>query len=406
MFSSVMGLPVSDSSRTAKTSKDHLLEVAVSMLQKHGLEYITSDRVLRESHVSKGSLYHHYEDFQDLIEDAQIHLYTEHVINTLEGLITFVRKNQNPEDVRAQFKNLVRAPETVGSVFFREQKFAIAYAGTRSERMRKKLAPVQELLTQKWILIAEICKQRDWVSPDLDSRAISILLQSTIIGKILDDNSSLHLDFDQWVKALDYIFDVVFFGNLGNYAHSKEHEQNSGIAAEPERYLLQLEENADTSSYVKNFIDSIYKMYKIEIISSAHADEALKLYLTNSDSPNFTNESQDQIPTSTFSNMWKGNNTVYGAFYDNKLVGFVNCKSDSREAEVEKCIIDRSHRGKGIATALVSFLILSKLNKGITSFVSEEDRTVPARLEIMSQLGFKPDANLKSGSPKDVSFAN
>ncbi|MEI8067228.1 MAG: TetR/AcrR family transcriptional regulator, partial [Actinomycetes bacterium] len=122
---------MSESRPTLKATKKHLLEVAAFLLQKHGQENITSDLVLLESHVSKGSLYHHYEDFQDLVEDAQLYLYTQHVINTLEGLITFVRRNENPDDVRNEFQKLIRAPETVGSVFFREQKFEIAYAGSR-----------------------------------------------------------------------------------------------------------------------------------------------------------------------------------------------------------------------------------------------------------------------------------
>ena len=211
---------MSESRPTLKATKKHLLEVAAFLLQKHGQENLTSDLVLLESHVSKGSLYHHYEDFQDLVEDAQLYLYTQHVINTLEGLITFVRQNENPDDVRYEFQKLIRAPETVGSVFFREQKFEIAYAGSRSERMRKKLAPVQESLTQKWIVIAEICQERGWAHSELNSRAISILLQSTIIGKILDDNSSHHVDLEQWIKVIDYIFDVMFFGKLDIYGFS------------------------------------------------------------------------------------------------------------------------------------------------------------------------------------------
>jgi AcrR family transcriptional regulator/GNAT superfamily N-acetyltransferase len=373
-----------------KPTKDHLLKVVMHLLENISLEEITSDLVLHESHVSKGSLYHHFEDFQDLVEDAQILLYSQHVETTLENLIGFVRNNPDPEKVRNAFKDLIRAPNTIRSTFFREQKFAISFAGSRSPRMRRKLAPVQEVLTQKWIQIAEICHERQWVNPELDSRAISILLQSTVMGKILDDNSLEHVDLDEWMKALDYIFDVVFFGNL-------EQPESSPLAAvspksenEIKEYSLEINKEVDTSSYVKNFIDSIYKMYKIEMITSDHADEALQLYLKNSDNPNFADVIEKDIPFSSVPNIWESNQTVYGAFYDNKLIGFVNCRTRATEAEVDKCIVDRNHRGNGIATALVSFLILSKLNKGVSRFVSHEDQLVPARLKIMTQLGFKP----------------
>ena len=49
-----------------------MIETVVNLLQTQSVDEINSDQVLEISGISKGSMYHHFEDFSDLIEHAQV----------------------------------------------------------------------------------------------------------------------------------------------------------------------------------------------------------------------------------------------------------------------------------------------------------------------------------------------
>ena len=49
-----------------------LLRTTLDLLEAHDPDDVTVDMVLSASGVSKGSLYHHYRDFNDLLDRAQV----------------------------------------------------------------------------------------------------------------------------------------------------------------------------------------------------------------------------------------------------------------------------------------------------------------------------------------------
>ena len=60
----------SDMARVAHPTKSKLVETATRLLKTHKPSEISVDLVLSESKISKGSLYHHFADLDELIETA------------------------------------------------------------------------------------------------------------------------------------------------------------------------------------------------------------------------------------------------------------------------------------------------------------------------------------------------
>ena len=53
-----------------------LLDAAIELLGDNPIEQVTLAAVLERSGISNGSLYHHFEDFQDLVEQAIVERFT------------------------------------------------------------------------------------------------------------------------------------------------------------------------------------------------------------------------------------------------------------------------------------------------------------------------------------------
>ncbi len=400
---------MSEAAVLGESTKDRLLSVAIQFLESQPFDSITSEQIIIESGFSKGSLYHHYADFSDLMEAAQVRRFSNYVRETLEDLIAYVENNTDPILVRRSFHELALSEQFTDSLSFRLKRFQITYTAATNERMRQRIAPVQEELTQKWMRIYNICVERGWTKHNLDARAVSVLLQSTIIGRVVDDNATKHIDTADWIQTLIFVFDTIFFDNLNIAKNGERVSTNDKVVVllssdskcqelERDDYVLTSEirrsrldflPTSELNLFSESYLNSARKMYLIEPIGPEFAKEILALTIANSDFPNYEDNAEDQLPNlETISELWNAESKIFGAFVLSELVGYIQVVSTPTQAKFGICIINRKHRSQGLSTALVSYAILSNLNKGIRSFRSTNDHLISDRQAIMKRLGF------------------
>ena len=68
-----------------------LIDCGVELAKEFGMYGFTVEQLLTKSGISKGSLYHHFEDFVDLVECVQVRIFTEYVeldISQFKELLT------------------------------------------------------------------------------------------------------------------------------------------------------------------------------------------------------------------------------------------------------------------------------------------------------------------------------
>ncbi|MGA1715426.1 MAG: TetR/AcrR family transcriptional regulator, partial [Ilumatobacteraceae bacterium] len=65
-------------------TKVALIEVVKEMIAEFGADGFTVEMVLAESGISRGSLYHHFEDFPDLVEEALLDINRTNVVTSIE----------------------------------------------------------------------------------------------------------------------------------------------------------------------------------------------------------------------------------------------------------------------------------------------------------------------------------
>lgn len=188
-----------------------LVDTVKEMMKDTPYNNIKSDAVLLRSGISRGPLYHHFTNFDELIQIAQTQIYQDYVGLLLGALMNASISLEDPMATREEFAKIIRKSQVGNSISLQRQRAGIVHNAASTKSFSAKLGVTQESLTQQWIKIYQICIDKGWADPSLDPRTVAILMQSIFFGQVLDDISPVHMDLDAWIVTLIRLLDNFFF---------------------------------------------------------------------------------------------------------------------------------------------------------------------------------------------------
>ena len=75
------------------------MEAAAVLIDEHGSQGFTVEQLLEKSNISKGSLYHHFDDFHDVIMQAQVLRFARYVEEDITALTNVLLASTSREDM-------------------------------------------------------------------------------------------------------------------------------------------------------------------------------------------------------------------------------------------------------------------------------------------------------------------
>lgn len=194
-------------------TKAQLIRSTVEILESKLPNEIAVDEILEKSGISKGSLYHHFEDLTELIEAAQVHRYASWVDRSIEMIISLISASKSREDLLVGLKKVTRLtqdPQFISTRYARARAIASA---EHSPRFRKALSQEQNRLTDALIDLIEEARNKGYYAKDFDARAGAVLVQAYTLGKMVDDFVEEPMDPEEWYKLIDKVVDRVFLSD-------------------------------------------------------------------------------------------------------------------------------------------------------------------------------------------------
>lgn len=190
-----------------------LVDTVVEMLKTTPFDEIKSDVVLQRSGISRGPMYYHFQNFEELVETAQLKLYQSFLEKVVQDLNGVIAQSQTIEEARVGFSVLGEISRRQSASFTRIQRIGLIYSAITNKRLSAKFKKHQEYLTRGWMNLYETCVAKGWADPTLQSRAVAILMQSMILSRVLDELGEEQMDIDAWVDVILRLMDCFFLSN-------------------------------------------------------------------------------------------------------------------------------------------------------------------------------------------------
>ena len=190
-----------------------LVDTVISMLETTAYTNIKSENVLIRSGISRGPLYHHFRNFEELIATAHSQIYKRTVEQFTEELLHEISKAKDAAIAKGQFISLLTTALQESSVSQRRIRLGALHGASSSPALRAEISAIQEDLNWRWRQIHEICISNGWCTSQFTSESVAILMQSTLLGRVLDDMTQTQIDLGAWINTLTGVFEHFFLKN-------------------------------------------------------------------------------------------------------------------------------------------------------------------------------------------------
>ena len=173
--------------QTIHPTKSRLIETTAELLDTKFPQDIAVDEILDKSGISKGSLYHHFEDLGELLEAAQIARYAVWVDRSIGFMTPLLSEAKTPADMIESLRKATVFTQSKEYMATRFQRARTLANSETSPRFQKALGVEQDRLTTALEDLVAEAKNKGLFRKDLDTRVIAIFIQSYTLGKVIDD---------------------------------------------------------------------------------------------------------------------------------------------------------------------------------------------------------------------------
>ena len=188
--------------RDIHPTKSHLVATTVSLIDEFGPQGFTVDQLLDNSKISKGSLYHHFEDFNDVIIAAQVERFAQYVEEDIAGVTQVLLAATSREDLLKRLDTVSLIAHSPERATRRGDRMEILSSARHSEKMKLALGPVQARLTASFADLIREMQSRQWVTTEISPEAVAVFIQAYSLGLVVNDASSDHIDMAKWHQLI------------------------------------------------------------------------------------------------------------------------------------------------------------------------------------------------------------
>ena len=166
---------------------DTLIRFGTEELKRSGSIDFNLENVLRESGVSRGSLYHHFGSRHGLISHCEAQLLKQSLKSENELIRLLVESGTSGEDLFSLLSSFIRAMGSETMTDQRGRRIRTLAASMEDPALRKMLSESQVKGSQFLVESYEMAQQKGFIQPVIDIETVVYLTQAMFLGRVLVD---------------------------------------------------------------------------------------------------------------------------------------------------------------------------------------------------------------------------
>lgn len=182
-----------------------LQEACDRLLKRHPPSKITTEMLLKEADVARGTLYHHFESASALVEHTLLDSFSAHVDSNIQALRDLVDTSKSRKDFAAGLRLVTRVSQSADRRATRFARTRLISYSEISPALRKTLAREQERLTVAIEGIVTTAQAKGWAKLTIKPRPAAVLIQAYTLGKIVDDVAETKMPEEDWNVLIDEV---------------------------------------------------------------------------------------------------------------------------------------------------------------------------------------------------------
>jgi AcrR family transcriptional regulator len=199
--------------RSFHPTKRLLVETVSKLLEQKSATQISAEEVLEISGISRGSMYHHFVDLDDLVETTQVWGYSKWVDGSIKFMYDFVITAKSKDELLDALRKLTEITQSDERKTARAQRALALATCASNERMARKLAPEIQRLTDAIADVTEEVKNKGLFKPSVDAHALSTFIQAYTLGKIVNDFNPDPVSEGDWIEFVMAIVEGSFIAD-------------------------------------------------------------------------------------------------------------------------------------------------------------------------------------------------
>ena len=191
-------------------TKTKLIETTAKLLRTLPRQELTAELILQTSGISKGSLYHHFEDLDELIESAMLLRYTAWVDVSIDAMTQILTSGESAQDIYNQLVTITARTQDPKMKVERLYRTEVLSLAAQSPRFAKLLGEEQQRLTDALTDLIREVQELGYYKKEYDPKAIAVFIQAYTLGKVIDDFSDSPMNPESWNSLINAVIKKVF----------------------------------------------------------------------------------------------------------------------------------------------------------------------------------------------------